>query len=373
MQLNYKLFLLLLFAFINIYAQKIPEPQIIFSPRHYICFYTAESVNVDGVLNEDSWKKAKWTEEFVDIEGDIKPNPRLKTKVKMLWDDNYFYIAAELEEPHIWATLKNRDDIIFYDNDFEIFIDPDGDTHRYVEFETNAFNTVWDLFLIKPYRDTKKAALHNYDIKGLKSGVKIYGTINNTKDIDSCWTVEVAFPWEAFKEISDVILPPNEQDIWRINFSRVEWKTEIKNNQYQKVINPLTNKPYPEDNWVWSPQGVINMHYPEMWGYVQFTKTKVGDGEIDFNKNIIEDVKWYLRQVYYKQKSYFEKNNKYAKSIKQLGIKPARIKGFISKPVMDVSSDRFKCSLLSRDKNIIITIYEDGLIHCTKKLETDDE
>jgi hypothetical protein len=25
-----------------------------------------------------------------------------------------------------------------------------------------------------------------------------------------------------------------------------------------------------EDNWVWSPQGLINMHVPERWGWVEF-------------------------------------------------------------------------------------------------------
>jgi len=25
-----------------------------------------------------------------------------------------------------------------------------------------------------------------------------------------------------------------------------------------------------EDNWVWSPQHVINMHVPEQWGLVRF-------------------------------------------------------------------------------------------------------
>jgi hypothetical protein len=27
-----------------------------------------------------------------------------------------------------------------------------------------------------------------------------------------------------------------------------------------------------EDNWVWSPQGVVDMHVPEHWGHVQFVK-----------------------------------------------------------------------------------------------------
>lgn len=71
----------------------------------------------------------------------------------MLWDEDYFYVAADLEEPHIWANLKQRDTVIFYDNDFEAFIDPQGDNHRYYEYEMNALNTIWDLLLAKPNRD----------------------------------------------------------------------------------------------------------------------------------------------------------------------------------------------------------------------------
>lgn len=69
----------------------------------------------------------------MDIEGDRKPRPRFRTRVKMLWDDNYFYMGAEMEEPHVWATLTERDSIIYRDNDFEVFIDPDGDNHNYYE------------------------------------------------------------------------------------------------------------------------------------------------------------------------------------------------------------------------------------------------
>jgi hypothetical protein len=39
-----------------------------------------------------------------------------------------------------------------HDNDFEVFIDPSSSGHNYYEIEINAFNTVFDLFLAKPYR-----------------------------------------------------------------------------------------------------------------------------------------------------------------------------------------------------------------------------
>ncbi len=59
-----------------------------------------------------------------------------------------------------------------------MFIDPDGDTHGFYEFEMNAFNTVWDLLLAMSYRD-KGRAIDAWDIAGQKSAVKIYGTLND--------------------------------------------------------------------------------------------------------------------------------------------------------------------------------------------------
>ena len=98
-------------------------------PRGYVAFRAASSIVVDGRLDEASWKSAPWSDAFVDIEGAAKPAPRHQTRVKMLWNEIYFYIAADLVEPHLWATLTEHDSVIFRDNDYEVFIDPNGDNH----------------------------------------------------------------------------------------------------------------------------------------------------------------------------------------------------------------------------------------------------
>src|ERR1017187_583847 len=113
--------------------------------RSYLCHKTNSPIVLDGHLDKAPWKEAKWTEEFVDIEGDIRPKPRFRTRAKMLWNDEYLFIGAELEEPHVWANQTMHDSVIFQDNDFEVFIDPNGDNHLYGEFEMNALNTTWDL------------------------------------------------------------------------------------------------------------------------------------------------------------------------------------------------------------------------------------
>ncbi|MBK9550569.1 MAG: carbohydrate-binding family 9-like protein [Gemmatimonadetes bacterium] len=55
-----------------------------------------------------------------------------------------------MDEPDLWATITERDAVIFHDNDVELFVDPDGDGLRYFELEVNALNTAWDLFLLGP-------------------------------------------------------------------------------------------------------------------------------------------------------------------------------------------------------------------------------
>ena len=210
--------------------------------------------------------------------------------------------------------------MIFYDNDFEIFIDPDGDTHKYYEFEINAFNTQWDLLITKPYRDDDNVALNGWDIAGLKTASGIKGTINDPSDKDEFWTVEVAYPWKALSEMTSMSSPPENGDQWRVNFSRVQWETEVINGNYKKKINPKTGKSFPENNWVWSPQGFINMHAPETWGFVQFSSKPVGTEKTDFIFDEIENAKWELRRIYYAEQDYRIENNSYNDDIELLGI-----------------------------------------------------
>ncbi len=229
-------------------------PATLTSPLAYTCHYTAHPPKLDGKLDDAVWDLAPWTTDFVDIEGAAKPEPRFHTRVKMLWDKQYLYIAAQLEEPDVKASQTQHDSVIFKDNDFEVFVKPLPATASYYEFEINARNTGWDLFLNKPYKKGGHAD-NSWTIPNLRTAVAVQGTLNNAGDTDQGWTVEIAYPLNAFQARQNVPAPvPGTQ--WRINFSRVEWKA---------------GQPR-EDNWVWSPQGLIDMHVPERWGYLNFAR-----------------------------------------------------------------------------------------------------
>ena len=233
------------------------------TPRHYLAHRARTALQIDGSLDDPAWRAAPWSETFVDIEGGRRVAPRFRTRVKLLWDDSALYIGASLQEPHVRASITRHDAVIFHDNDFELFLDPDGDARDYGELEINALNTVWDLFLAVPYRDGGHAD-DAWDITGLRSAVHVYGTLNDPADIDSGWTVELSLPWRALARLSHSDTPPRAGDVWRVNFSRVEWRAEVAGGAYRKVAGVS------EDNWVWSPQGMIDMHQPERWGYVEW-------------------------------------------------------------------------------------------------------
>ncbi|SMG51778.1 carbohydrate-binding family 9-like protein [Paenibacillus aquistagni] len=335
-----------------------PEPNGTFNPKHYICHRAQGPLELDGRLDKPFWESAPWTDDFVDIEGDLKPHPWKRTRVKMLWDDEYMYFGSEMEEDEIWATLTERDSVIFYDNDFEIFIDPDGDTHNYYEFEINALNTVWDLMLPKPYRDGGPP-INGWDIQGLKTAVHIEGELNNPQASNKKWTLEVAMPWSSLKEAAFESRKPNAGEYWRVNFSRVEWHVDIVDGQYVKRINPETNRSLPEENWVWSPQGVINMHYPEMWGFVLFSEQNVSDSSNDEQRFILprdEQIKWELRKLYYRERNYYEANGKFSSSFEELrGTDEWSIE-----PVIEVTSGLFQITAAAEDGKSKLIIREDG-------------
>ena len=292
-------------------AESFPRPQTDDPARSYYCQHAAVAPVIDGALDDVVWAVAEWTEDFADISGLDQPVPRYRTRSKLLWDKHCLYIAAQLDEPQLQASFTEHDSYIYQlDNDFEVFLDPDGDTHNYFELEMNALNTVWDLLLTQPYRDNG-AALHGWDFKGLRSAVRLDGTLNDASDTDAGWSIEIAIPWTALAEAAGSPCPPEEGDIWRLNFSRVQWRFDWEDGQYVQATNPQTGERLPVDNWVWSPPGLIAMHYPERWGYLVFcdgAPPEAAAGEIagrDAFSHLLYD-------LYYCQRDYFEEHGEYA-------------------------------------------------------------
>jgi hypothetical protein len=322
-------------------AARVPQPDAYIPPRAYVAYRASLPVRIDGKLDEPVWQAAQWTDDFVDIEGQRRPSPRFRTRVKMVWDDRYFYIGAELEEPHVQGTYTEHDSYIFHeDNDFEVFLNADGSNHNYAELEMNALNTTWDLRLRKPYRDGGLAEDH-WEIPGLKTAVHVQGTINDPRDVDQGWTIEIAIPWELVRALDGGSKPlrgmPLDGDQWRVNFSRVQWRFDIVDGKY------VRRKDRREDNWVWSPQGAVNMHQPETWGYVQFSTA--APGQAAFQPDRAGRAKHLLMRIYTAQRSYEKEHGRYASSLQELGLEGLSDASLAGAPRLTATADRFQASV----------------------------
>jgi hypothetical protein len=285
-------------------------------PLQYVTYRTTDRPVIDGKLDEALWAEVPWTNDFVDISTD--QTPRKKTRAKMRWDDGHLYVGAYLEEDEIWANITKDDEVIFHDNDFEVFVDPGGSTHFYKEIEINARGKVWDLCINRPYGEggyensSRTYGRSGFGIPGLQSAVTIDGTLNDATSKSKSWTVEMAIPVSSLLVNSTGGEPPAPGRYWRLDFSRVQWRVLRKGAAFWK--DP---KYKAEDNWVWQPIGVINMHNPERWGYLQFADTEVN------KTSLVKDPEWPVRlwasKVFHAQKDFGKKNKGvFAKDLQEL-------------------------------------------------------
>ncbi len=268
-------------------ASKFPcaESQV----AHYTACHISEVVKIDGHLDEPCWLAAPRSPRFIDI---LSGKSAIHdTRAAILWDDENLYVGFWVEEPHVRASLTQHNSPIYTDNDVEVFI---AGKDSYYEFEINALNTLYEVFFIwqdayekggfaevpslskpklKPFNGVgftthpRGGRLGSWDwtFPGLKTAVFVDGTLNDDKDRDRGWKVELAFPWQGMKWLAKAdhrSLPPKHGDVWRIDFSRF--------NQY-KAAPPDKDS----GGWFWSRHGVWDSHIPECFPYIHFSTNDV--------------------------------------------------------------------------------------------------
>ncbi|MDR0670028.1 MAG: carbohydrate-binding family 9-like protein [Treponema sp.] len=255
---------------------------------HYDCRRVRETFPINGILDKPVWKRAEKTRPFVDL---VTGGPALfGTRAAALWDEKALYVAYWIDEPEVKASLTERDSLIWYDNDVELFFDGED---CYYEFEINAFNTVYEVFFI--YHDALKRgsrfdragfdlynrevdvlcgfqdpgrfrkdprgrrwAFMDFDFPGLASGVHVEGKINDPSHIDKGWTVELAFPWEGFRLLNPgKNFPPKDGDSIRWQLFRFE---NLRAN----------GKDLTSAGWALNEHGTYDSHLPRHFAWLHF-------------------------------------------------------------------------------------------------------
>lgn len=253
----------------------------------------SSSIKIDGDIKKEVWKNAEWSKRFVDM---VTNDPGMyNTQAALLWNEEHLYIAFNAEEPFVEALQKERDSIVFLENDLEVFIDG-GDC--YYELEVNAANTVYEVFFIWKDAYTKGSkfdipvfdvhqkhaytfggdydrsgatfwkgthprgirwAFTNFDMAGLETAVKVDGTLNNNSDIDKGWSLEIAIPWSSLNLLATGhSIPPGNGDSWNMFLGR-----------FQKLMaGGREVQPHPA--MALNSHGFYDTHIPEKWSRIKF-------------------------------------------------------------------------------------------------------
>ncbi len=224
------------------YLPKCPPP-----PAHYTIYRAPTPPTIDGDLSDPAWLFAEKIDNFQLFD---LSSPRYRTKARMLWDDENFYIGFECEDEDIWATMRKKDDPLWEEEVVEVYIDPEGDGKDYKEFEVNPLGTLIDLNI--PY--AQKGApggdwreLRKWDAQGVQIGVKVKGTVDSREDKDEGWTVEMAIP---LRNLSPTL--PKVGTRWRIQLYRIDRSRTLSQPEFSS----------------WSPTATF--HAPEYFGITTF-------------------------------------------------------------------------------------------------------
>jgi hypothetical protein len=175
-------------------------------------------IQVDGKLDEPAWDKAQVLKDFAVYWE--KRAPKTATRARLLWDDDYLYFAAEMDDSDLYADVKEHNGMCWYNDVFELFFKPAEDRLAYYEFQVNAANTQLEMFL--PSRGAGGYGRFHHGRLGIESQVVLRGTLNHWQDKDEGWTVEGRIPWSGFQATGG---RPKPGDKWRFALCRYDYST----------------------------------------------------------------------------------------------------------------------------------------------------
>lgn len=237
-----------------------------------LCGRAAGSITVDGRLDEPDWATAPATPVFTDmVTGAPAPFPTL---ARFLRDRENLYVAYEVADTRIWSECVERDVNLYCSTDrglynegfIELFLDPDDDGRNQIEIHVNPQNAVTDqykTYCTSWYTRSKLGLPHfrapanqaTWNLAGMRTAVRLDGTLNKHDDTDRGWTVEIAIPFASLRQFAGGRnLPPREGDSWRIFTSR----------RYR------LQRGAPVHFWSWPVLQANNCHRADKWGYLLF-------------------------------------------------------------------------------------------------------
>ncbi|MGE0792290.1 MAG: carbohydrate-binding family 9-like protein [Sandaracinaceae bacterium] len=202
---------------------------------------------IDGRLDDAVWQRAASTERFVNTMTGAAATP--ETTAKIAWDDARLYVAFEVADDRLRASLRGHDPHLWEQDTVEIMVDPDGDGRNYFELQLAPSDQVFDT-RYDARRVPQPFGHVDWD-SGLEGACALRGTLDDDTD-DEGYTAEIAIPWGAFHAGTPPADPPHAGDEWRVALYVLDLRADG------------------QGGVGWSPPLVGDFHVPDRFGRITF-------------------------------------------------------------------------------------------------------
>jgi hypothetical protein len=187
-------------------------------PTRVQAWASAGPIVLDGVLDEPVWQQhgtalleSRTGEPATEIDARLGGS----TMTYFAWDAEHLYVAGSLPDLDLYAPHRNRDDPLYRDEAFEVFLAGNSSGTQYLEHQVSARGVVFDARFAK-YRKGDEAWNGSW-----RSAVMLDGELDR-RGYDRGWTVELAFSWTELCEHSKIECPPEPGQELRVNVFRLE-------------------------------------------------------------------------------------------------------------------------------------------------------
>jgi hypothetical protein len=179
----------------------------------YVVHRTGGPITIDGVLAESDWDRAEKAGPFArSLDG---KRATAATEARLLWDDDHLYVAFLCEDANVSGAFFKDDEKLYTSNVVEIFLNPSGDGSRYDEIEVAPTNALFDASFAGGPRQGMDLSWSSH----ARHAVHVDGTLNDPRDVDRGWTVEIAIPFASLTGMPRA--RPQRGDRWKFNLYRL--------------------------------------------------------------------------------------------------------------------------------------------------------
>lgn len=183
-------------------------------PSQVVAVAMPSPPTLDGRLDEAGWSEATAYPMFHSLDGE--PYVDRPGTVRWAWDADALYVGADIRDPDVWSEYQRRDDPLWNQEVFEVFVFGDDRRRDYLELQVSPRGTVFDS-RFEHYRKGEPAWNGQW-----QAAVELRGTLDNRRDRDEGWSAELSIPWAEICAHTEVSCPVQAGTELRINAFRFE-------------------------------------------------------------------------------------------------------------------------------------------------------